>query len=121
LTATCAEIAGFGLPSDAAEDSFSILPLMQRKDWSTQRAPVIHHSANGMFSLREGQWKMVFGNGSGGRQQPRGKPFQKPYFLFDLEKDPSETTDVIEKYPQVAKRLTERLETIRSSGRSRPL
>ena len=121
LTATCAELTGFELPIDAAEDSFSILPLMQGKDWTTLRAPVIHHSAGGMFSLREGRWKMVFGNGSGGRQQPRGKPFQKPYFLFDIEKDPSETTNVIEEYPQVARRLTERLEIIRNSGRSRSL
>ena len=94
---------------------------MRGKGWSTQRAPVIHHSGGGMFSLRDGKWKMVFGSGSGGRQQPRGKPFEKPYFLFDLEKDPSETTNVIEEYPQVAQRLTERLETLRSSGRSRPL
>jgi arylsulfatase A-like enzyme len=121
LTATCAEIVGFELPSNAAEDSFSLLPLLRGKGWTTPRAPVIHHSANGMFSLREGKWKMVFGNGSGGRQQPRGKPFQKPYFLFDLEKDPSETTNVIEANPQLAERLTEKLETIMDSGRSRPV
>jgi len=121
LMATCAEITGFRLPSDAAEDSFSILPLLRGRKPETPRAPVIHHSANGMFSLREGQWKMVFGNGSGGRQKPRGKPFQKPYFLFDLEQDPSETTNVIDAHPKTAQRLTERLETIRNSGRSRPL
>jgi arylsulfatase A-like enzyme len=107
------------LPSDAAEDSFSILPLMQGRDWSIPRAPVIHHSGSGMFSLREGKWKMVFGDGSGGREKPKGKPFQEPYSLFDLEKDPSETTNVIAEHPDVAKRLTESLERIRSSGRSR--
>jgi len=121
LTATCAEIVGFSLPADAAEDSFSLVPLMQGKGWTTPRAPVIHHSISGMFSLREGKWKMVFGNGSGGRQQPRGKPFEKPYFLFDLDKDPSETTNVIEAHSEMAQRLTEKLETIMDSGRSRPL
>jgi arylsulfatase A-like enzyme len=121
LTATCAEIVGHPLPTDSAEDSFSLVPLMRGKGWTMPRAPVIHHSANGMFSLRGGRWKMVFGNGSGGRQQPRGKPFQKPYFLFDLEQDPSETTNVIEDHPDVASRLTEDLERIMNSGRSRPI
>lgn len=121
LMATCADITDFQLPSEAAEDSFSILPLLQGRKRLVPRAPVIHHSANGMFSLREGQWKMVFGNGSGGRQQPRGKPFEKPYALFDLEQDPSETTNVIDAHPEIAQRLTENLETIKSSRRSRPL
>jgi arylsulfatase A-like enzyme len=121
LTATCAEVAGFSLPTNAAEDSFSLVPLLKGKDWPVPRAPVIHHSGSGMFSLRRGKWKMVFGSGSGGREKPRGKPFQEPYFLFDLEKDPSETTNVIDKYPQIAQQLTEALETIRSSGRSRPI
>jgi arylsulfatase A-like enzyme len=121
LTATCAEIAGCRLPADSAEDSFSLVPLMAGKGWTMPRAPVVHHSANGMFSLREGKWKMVFGNGSGGREQPRGTPFKQPYFLFDLEKDPSETSNVIDDHSQVAKRLTESLEHIMKAGRSRPL
>jgi len=120
LMATCAEIVGYDLPADAAEDSFSIVSLLKSGKWKTPRAPVIHHSAGGMFSLRDGKWKMVFGNGSGGREKPSGSPFKKPYFLFDLEKDPSETTNLIEKHPEVADRLTEKLEQIRNSGRSRP-
>ncbi|UCD50686.1 MAG: arylsulfatase [Phycisphaerales bacterium] len=121
LMATLAEITGFQLPGNAAEDSFSLVPLLQGRKPPTPRAPVIHHSGSGMFSLREGKWKMVFGNGSGGRQRPRGKPFEKPYFLVDLEQDPLETTNVIEAHPEIAQRLTERLETIMDSGRSRPL
>ena len=121
LMATLAEITGFQLPSNAGEDSFSLVPLLQGRKPPIPRTPVVHHSGSGMFSLREGKWKMVFGNGSGGRQRPRGKPFEKPYFLFDLEQDPSETTNVIEAHPEIARRLTERLETIRNSGRSRPL
>jgi arylsulfatase A len=119
LAATCAEIVGYDLPENAAEDSFSLVPLLQGEDRALPRAPVIHHSAGGMFSLRDEKWKMVFGNGSGGRENPRGKPFSKPYFLFDLETDPSETTNVIETYPEVAERLEAKLETIRNSGRSR--
>lgn len=117
--ATCAEITGTRLPDDAGEDSFSLLPLMKGGDWTTPRAPVIHHSSNGTFSLRQGRWKMVFGSGSGGREIPVGKPFEKPFFLFDLEKDPGETTNVIDLYPEVASRLADKLETIMKSRGSR--
>lgn len=117
--ATCAEITGFHLPEDAAEDSFSLIPLWLGKVRTIPRTPVIHHSANGMFSLRKGKWKMVFGNGSGGREKPVGKAFEKPYFLFDLESDPSETTNLIDKYPEIAKKLEEQLNKIMNNGRSR--
>ena len=62
---------------------------------------------------------MVFGSGSGGREKPVGKPFEQPYFLFDLESDPSETINVLDKHPEIAERLTEKLHTIMQSGRSR--
>lgn len=119
LFATCAEIVGKALPADAAEDSFSWLSAMQGSEATTKRAPVINHSASGIFAIREGNWKLVLGNGSGGRQQPKGKPFEKPYTLWDLKTDPSETQDLIEKHPDVAKRLEEACLKIRDSGRSR--
>ncbi|MFC1782640.1 arylsulfatase [Planctomycetota bacterium] len=117
--ATCARVTGFSMPEDAGEDSFSLLDLMEGKGWGVPRAPVIHHSIQGMFSLRDGKWKMVFGNGSGGREKPVGKPFQEPYFLFDLDKDPMEKNNVIADYPHVAQLLTKKLETIMNRGRSR--
>ena len=119
LMSTCAEITGFSLPDNSGEDSFSLLPLMMGQDWTVQRAPVIHHSSQGMFSLREGKWKMVFGSGSGGRQKPVGKPFEEPYFLFDLENDPSETKNVIAQFPKMAEHLTEKLNALMNNGRSR--
>lgn len=117
--ATCAEIVGAELPVSAGEDSFSLMPLMAGGDWTTPRAPVVHHSVSGMFALREGPWKMVFGNGSGGRERPRGKPFERPYSLFDIEMDPAETTNIVERHPKLAERLETRLKVMMDSGTSR--
>jgi arylsulfatase A len=119
LMATCAEIVNFTLPETAAEDSFSLLSLLSGRDWYVPRAPVIHHSSNGTFALREGRWKMIFGSGSGGRQKPVGKPFEEPYFLFDLTENPSETVNVIDLHPEIAAELSQKLDIIRQSGRSR--
>ena len=118
LLATCAEITSQALPVNAGEDSFSLLPSILGKP-GAPRAPVINHSAGGMFALRDGPWKMVFGNGSGGRQAPKGKPFTRPYQLYNLSEDPAETNNVIDKHAEVAARLETRLEAIRTQGRSR--
>jgi len=117
--ATAAEIAGQTLPEKAAPDSFSLLTLFQGQSWKTPRAPVIHHSAAGMFAIRSGKWKLVLGNGSGGRQAPKGKPFQKPYKLFEMDKDIQEQHNVIGKHPEVASRLEALCEAIRTKGSSR--
>lgn len=117
IFATCAAVAGAKLRNDAAEDSASLVPFLSG-DHAHRPAPVIHHSASGMFAIRDGQWKLVAGNGSGGRQAPRGKPFAKPYQLFDMQADIAETKNVAEEHPDVVERLTKKLEEIRENGRS---
>ena len=104
---------------NSAEDSFSWLPLFKGGDWSRPRAPVINHSASGIFALRSGKWKLIAGNGSGGRQAPKGRPFQKPFMLFDLQADLGEKNDLAEAKPELVVELTAKLEAIRSKGRSR--
>ena len=117
LYATFAEILGIELTNNEAEDSISMLSSL--KGGSTVRsAPVINHSARGMFAIRDGSWKLVLGNGSGGRQAPRGKPFEKPYELYDLSDDIAETHNVAAQNRDVVERLTKQLELIRDSGRS---
>lgn len=117
--ATCAAIVGSELDDDAAEDSFSMLSVLSGNGRNWQRAPVVHHSVSGMFAIRSGNWKLVAGNGSGGRQKPKGKAFQKPYQLFDLAADLGEENDVAKEHPDIVAELSVELERLRKSGRSR--
>ncbi len=117
--ATAAEIVGAKLPDNAAEDSFSILPILEGGTWRKPRAPVVHHSGGGMFAIRDGKWKLVLGNGSGGREKPKGTAFGTPYRLFDMTQDISERRDVIDSHPDIARRLESELETLVTRGRSR--
>ena len=105
LFATVAAIAGAKIPNGAAADSYSFLPLLLGKAKAYSRPPVIHHSASGMFAIRDGDWKLVLGNGSGGRQQPRGRAFEKPFFLANLKEDPAEKTNRVEAESKVAAAL----------------
>ena len=105
LFATFADAIGKPLPEQAGPDSYSFLDQLEGSDQPHKRPPVIHHSVGGMFAIRQGRWKLVLGNGSGGRQAPRGRPFTKPYFLADLEADPSEKTNLDKKHPEIASKL----------------
>ena len=117
--ATAAEIVEAEPSEGAAEDSYSFLPLLVGKPRPTPRPPVIHHSSAGMFAIRDGRWKLVLGNGSGGRERPRGEPFARPYHLFDVSRDLSERNNLVDEQPDVAARLEEACEKTRQSGPSR--
>ncbi|RME89685.1 MAG: Cerebroside-sulfatase [Verrucomicrobia bacterium] len=118
IFATLAEVIGAPLPDNAAPDSYSFLSWLEGRPPAKRRPPVIHHSGGGMYAIRDGQWKLVLGNGSGGRERPRGKAFAKPYPLFDLTVDTGEQQDLAERYPNVATTLEkEALEVIEHEGR----
>lgn len=105
MLATLAEITGADVHDGMAEDSTSIAPVLLGSSDSVTRPHVINHSANGMFAVRDGNWKLILGNGSGGRENPKGKPFERPYQLYDLNADIAESKNLIDEHPEIAKRL----------------
>lgn len=119
--ATFADLLNVTLAHNEGEDSFSFLPLLQEKDKAYSRPPVINHSVSGMFAIRKGNYKLVLGNGSGGREKPRGAVWGKPYQLYDLETDISETTDIIEQNQELAISMENTLRIIIDSGTSKNL
>ena len=111
--ATLADLLGEGPRPGVAPDSQSLLPML-RDEPAELAVPAVHHSQNGMFAIRDGHWKLVFGDGRGGSSKEGGEPFRKPWQLYDLRTDPTETTNLVEEYPQVVARLEASLEAIRS-------
>jgi arylsulfatase A-like enzyme len=125
LMATCAAIVGTNLPDNAGEDSYNILPaLLGEKLEKPIRPDVIHHSVWGVFSIRQGKWKLILDTqGSGGWVEPSDKnPVPgTPGQLYDMEKDPYEKNNLWDKRPEVVERLTRLLEKYKKQGHSRPL
>ncbi len=115
---TCADILNVKVEDNCGEDSFTLLPYLKGQTPKLTRAPVVHHSANGSFSLRKGDWKMIFTNGSGGRQKPAGRSWTNPYQLYNIKSDPSETSNLINDKPEIAKALTIVMDKIITDGRS---
>jgi arylsulfatase A-like enzyme len=122
LMATCAAIVGVTLSDDAGEDSYSILPAMLGKELeSSIRPSLIHHSGAGVFSIRQGPWKLILETlGSGGWPPPRGGPPQpgSPGQLYHMANDPAEACNLWDERPQVIERLSALLQEYRNQGRS---
>ncbi len=115
LYATLADIVGDEPQPGVAPDSVSLLPLLLGET-QTRGTPIVHHSKDGMFALRDGRWKLVFGNGYGGDHGSNpGVPFGTPWRLFDLEQDPGERTSVAEDNPEIMTRMESTLERIRAA------
>lgn len=70
FAATCFDITNTAKPDDAAEDSFSLMPLLNNNPDNYRRESLIHHSLYGFFAIRKGDWKLVSRLGSGGNSQP---------------------------------------------------
>ncbi|MDE0860034.1 MAG: arylsulfatase [Akkermansiaceae bacterium] len=121
LLATTAGILDEKVPAGSAEDSVSFLPVLSGKPIVSTRRGVIHHSVSGHFAYRLGKWKLALAKGSGGWSSPKENKVpadQPPAQLYDLESDPSETTNLYLKKPEVVKRLLTHLEEDVARGRT---
>ncbi len=105
VMATLAQWCGEALPDGAGPDSVSFASVLSAPESASPRPPLICHSVSGMFAIRDTNWKLIAGNGSGGRQAPKGTPFAEPWMLVNLDSDPGEQQNVAEQNPEVFARL----------------
>jgi arylsulfatase A-like enzyme len=119
---TLVAAAGARLPEDAAPDGVNLLPVLRATGGpADQRRAIIHHSGDGMFSIREGRWKLIEGRGSGGFTRPARidvSDGEVGVQLYDLDADPTESKNLAPELPDEVTRLRSLLERIRSSQRS---
>ncbi|MEO6755634.1 MAG: arylsulfatase [Chthoniobacteraceae bacterium] len=124
LYATCAELLGKHLSAKEGPDSVSILPHLLGTANGPLREATVHHSINGSFAIRKGPWKLLLSADSGGWSKPRpGKDSVKglpPVQLFDLSKDPGETTNLQAEHPEIVAELQALLTRYIKDGRSTP-
>jgi arylsulfatase A-like enzyme len=133
LFATCAELFGAKLPDDAAVDSSSLLALLRGKPApATRREALVHHSAEGEFAIRQGNWKLILCPGSGGWSPPTRSPSPwtqakadnfdglPPFQLYDMVADPAEKKNLADAHPEIVQRLGKLMRSYIERGRSTP-
>ncbi|MCB1227885.1 MAG: arylsulfatase, partial [Verrucomicrobiales bacterium] len=130
--ATAADVLGVKteIPEDAAEDSFSFLPLLEQPDRQEGTRPfVIHHSINGSFAIRQGPWKLCLCPDSGGWSDPRPAKNAKqreeaaglpPVQLFKIAQDQKESRNLEAEEPERVQAMVDLLLGAIRNGRTTP-
>jgi arylsulfatase A-like enzyme len=124
LMATYADILGVELPANAGQDSYSFLPaLLDEAGGTPVREAAVHHSGDGMFSIRQGEWKLILGRGSGGFTEPRyvdPTPGEPQGQLYDMANDLSETNNLWSERQDIVEQMGALVDTYKRAGYSRP-
>lgn len=123
--ATFAELTGYNLKDNEGEDSYNILPLIKNPNYRKPiREAVVHHSITGQFSIRQGDWKLLLSNSSGGWSYPRpGKDVEAikampKYQLYNLKDDIKESRNLYPENQQKTEELRKLLIKYIEDGRS---
>jgi arylsulfatase A len=125
LATSFAALAGLTLAPDAFPDSFEVMDALLGKPGAKGRDHLIQqdNGQTGNYGFRAGNWKLQRHDSRRTRnrtvEQPLADTPAPLYQLFDLTRDPGETTDVSASHPDVAERLKSQLAQLISAGRSR--
>lgn len=106
--------------SEIITDGYDISSILLGKDQQI-RKDIVHHSIDGTFAIRKGEWKLIQGKDSGGfsnNLKIEGIPVETNGQLYRLSEDPSEQHNLYSQYPDKVKELTAVLNTYKSSGYS---
>ena len=121
LYATVADLLDHKMTFGEAQDSYSFLPVIKGEDYESPiREATVHHSLNGDFSIRKGDWKYIDAKGHGGFAQIKEEVPQDSVQLYNVATDPAETTNVYLDHPEIVKELKSLLEKYKTQGYSRP-
>lgn len=122
---TFVTLAGGSLKDNEGEDSYNVLPLITGTEYPAEiREATVHHSIDGSFTIRQGNWKLLLAPGSGGWSYPRPGRDSTEGFpdvqLYNIQSDPRETNNVYAVYPDIVKQLTNLMQRYVREGRSTP-
>jgi len=131
LMATLAAMLEVKLPDAAGVDSVSILPaLLGEKRNGHLREATVHHSGQGKFAIRKGEWVLILAP-TGDDNSKKGEPdwFRKDRGysahtaageLYNLVKDPAQKDNRYAAEPDKVKELAALVDKYVTEGRSTP-
>ncbi len=126
LFRTLANLSGYEVADNEAEDSYNITTLFDNPSPEHPlREATVHHSINGSFAIRQGDWKLIMCPGSGGWSYPTPRevkdlPDLPDIQLYNLKDDPGETANLESQYPELVSELKTLLIKYIEEGRSTP-
>ncbi len=125
--ATFAALVGYRLQDSEGEDSYNLLPLLLETDADEViREATVHHSIDGDFTIRRGEWKLLLSPSSGGWSFPQpGRDDEviktlPAVQLYNMAADPGETQNLCDEHPEIVRELKELMIRYIRNGRSTP-
>ncbi len=115
IIATLSELTGQPIANTFAEDSHSFYKMLDGKPEQATRDQIVYLSARGKLAIKAGDWKYIYGLGSGGFTAPaqlepvEGGPLGQ---LYNLKLDPLEQNNLYLEEPEIVRQLSELLDKI---------
>ncbi len=124
VLATLAALTGYELSAEDAPDSFDFSAELRGslEPGASVRDSLVMRSGGGMMTVRQHDWKLIDGLGSGGFSQPRRiqpQPGEPAVQLYNLREDPVENVNLAKQRPEIVEQLRLELERVQQAGRHR--
>ena len=129
LMATFAELSGFALDAGEAEDSYSLLPLLDEfGERSYEREITVQNTRDGIYAVRKGDWLLI-DHRTGNMNRPVLEYFDSirgyeehdlPGELYMLDTDIAQRMNVYAGFPEVVTELETALEEVKGEGFTEP-
>jgi len=118
---TIANIVGYELPENAAEDSKDFSNGIFTEEKPPNRNEVVYHAVNGKFAIRKGDWVLIENNTGSVTKEPQwvkeknnSMADNTPLVLYNIKQDPGEQKNLYSKMPEKVKELQMALKAIKS-------
>jgi len=129
LMATFAEVSGFALEAGEAEDSYSLLPLLDEfGERPYEREITVQNTRDGIYAVRKGDWLLI-DHRTGNMNRPVLEYFDSirgyeehdlPGELYKLDTDIAQRMNVYASFPEVVTELKTALEEVKGEGFKEP-
>ncbi len=123
VLATVADIVGYEIPENAAEDSKGFSEGLFTKEKPANRDEVVYHAVNGKFAIRKGDWVLIEANTGSVTKEPQwvkeknnSQSDDTPMVLYNIKEDPEEQNNLYAKHPDKVKELQQLLDDIRNES-----
>lgn len=128
MMSTVANIVGYALPKDQAEDSHNQLDLITGKSSTGTRQTHIHNTYDKKYAIRDGDWLLV--DTDSGYAKRFSKDWEKKNGydvdekkgpkLYNMKKDLSQKNNLIAQHPEKAESLRALMKQVIDQGYSAP-
>ena len=124
LFATFADLTKTSMGEKDGPDSFSFLKVLtgEQPEETPTRSSLALKAGRGMMMVRQGDWKLINGLGSGGFSKPNHtepKPGGPRGQLYNLRDDLSESNNLYSDHPEIVERLSKELQRLQDIEKSR--